>query len=212
MRAEAGGCVAAHYLRWFGREAFHRAARLVDGLRSASPWVVALRQYRKVEVATGRIGIVLEFDRRLTPLAAVKRGVFDPLAKRAVAPQLTPDSQAEPAGFGVVESRRFAAGAAVPVNEAQLIGSDVPSLFDDGGHRRPNKITGAVAVQIDLCQARLCGILGHAVHSTLAASIRLNVLYCADPGGARKIPAMALIVVQSPVGLPWKLTAAGRNK
>ncbi len=134
--------------------------------------IAALREHREVELAPGGIGIVLELDRRLAPLSAIQRGVFDPLAQQVIAPQLAPDAQAEPAGPGVVESGRLAAGAAVTVNEAELVRSHVPSLFDDGGHRRSDEIAGAIAVQVDLGDARLCGVPGHAAVSVLSLNGR----------------------------------------
>jgi hypothetical protein len=130
--------------------------------------IAALRQHREVELAPGRIGVGFELDGRLAPLAAIERGVFDPLAQQAIAPQFASDPQAEPAGPGVVESRRLAASAAVTVNEAELVRSHVPSLFDDGGHRRSDEIAGAIAVQVDLGDARLCGVPGHAAVSVLS--------------------------------------------
>src|SRR4029077_18955875 len=105
---------------------------------------------REVEFAPGWIGVGFELDCRLTPLATVEGGVFDPAAKRGIAPQLASDSQAEPAGLGVVKSRRFAAGAAMAVNEAEFVCSHLPGLLDDRGHRRPDEIGGAIAVQVDL--------------------------------------------------------------
>jgi hypothetical protein len=35
-------------------------------------------------------------------------------------------------------------------------------LLDNIGHRRPDKIAGAITVQVDLREARLYGVNGHA--------------------------------------------------
>jgi hypothetical protein len=155
--------------------------------------IAALRQHREVELAPGRIGVGFELDRRLAPLAAIERGVFDPLAQQAIAPQLASDAQAEPAGPGVVESRRLAAGAAVPVNETELVRTHGPRLFDDGGHRRPDKVAGPIAVQVDLGDARLCGVPGHAAFSVL----RVNARQLTKRGIARRLSAIACTASRS---------------
>lgn len=102
-------------------------------------------------------------------MAAVQCGVFDPATKQAIVPQLSPDPQAEPAGLGVVKSRRFAAGATMPMNEAEFVRSHLPGLLDNIGHRRPDKIAGAITVQVDLGEARLYGVHGHAAPRHAAA-------------------------------------------
>jgi hypothetical protein len=58
----------------------------------------------------------------------------------------------QPAGLGVVKSRRFAAGAAMPVNEAEFARSHLPGLLDNSGHRLSNKIARPMAVQVGVEQ------------------------------------------------------------
>ena len=50
----------------------------------------------------------------------------------------------------------------MPVNEAEFARSHLPGLLDNSGHRQPDKIARAMAVQVDLRDARLGGVHGHA--------------------------------------------------
>jgi len=86
--------------------------------RPESSRIAALRQHGEVELAPPR-----------SPVAAVERGVLDEAAQPRIVPQLAPDAQAEVAGLGVVEPRRNAAAAGVPVNEADAVCAHLPRLL-----------------------------------------------------------------------------------
>lgn len=135
----------------------YRLLLFVRGL-TASSRIAPRRQYVQVELAARRVRIGFQPDGGHAPIAAVERGVFDPLAQKTIVPQLAPYAQAEIASMGIVKSGRLAARAAVSVNEAQLFSAHLPRLLDDGGHRQADEVGGAIAVQIDLREERGHGI------------------------------------------------------
>jgi hypothetical protein len=114
-----------------------------------SSCVATRRQHAEVERGSCRIGIGFQLDGGCSPVAAIERRVFDPAAKLLVAPQLAPDADPEITGIGVHEPRRYAARAAVAVNEANPVRAHLPRLLNDHRHRRPDDGGGMIAVQVD---------------------------------------------------------------
>src|ERR1700728_3986457 len=71
--------------------------------------VARRRQHGEVERASCRVRICFQADRGRAPLGALDGRVLDPLAQRPIVPQGAADTQAKPAGTGIVKSWRLAA-------------------------------------------------------------------------------------------------------
>src|SRR5579864_8473204 len=128
--------------------------------RAPSQRLRGRRQHAEIERAARRSGIALELHGRPAPIAAVERRVFDPLPQLAMAAQRAPDRQAEIPGIGAIKTprvvARFAARAAVAVDEANPRRAHLPGLLQDARQRRTFDVARMVAVQIDLhaCERR----------------------------------------------------------
>jgi hypothetical protein len=88
-------------------------------------------------------------------VAAIERGVFDPLAQANIMPQGIANTQAKIAGVSVHKTRRYAAIATVPVNEPDICGSGFPGSPYDLRQRLSTNVVGVVAVQIQFNVALL---------------------------------------------------------
>jgi hypothetical protein len=96
-------------------------------------------------------------------------------------PQRAADTQAEPAGTGVVKSGRFATRATVPMNEAQPRRAHLPRLLDDRSHGLPNEVARPIAVEVDLYEEWFGSFCGHC--RSLSSSYAMGCNENADIAG-----------------------------
>ena len=82
-------------------------------------------------------------------MAAIERGVFDPLAQPNIVPQGVPNAQAKITGVSVHKARRYAAIATVPVNEPDICGSGFPGGLHNPRQRLSANVVGMISTADD---------------------------------------------------------------